>query len=47
MGLLIQFDDYLILKNNMSTLKETSIDDHDKANIVYMTDSDREAVNFG
>ena len=46
-GILIDFKDYPILKNNLSTLKETSIDDHDKNHIVYMTDSDREAVHFG
>lgn len=46
MGLLIRFDEYPILKNHLSTLRETSVDDHDRANIVYMTDSDREAVNF-
>ncbi|MDE6913747.1 MAG: hypothetical protein K2P35_08645 [Lachnospiraceae bacterium] len=43
---MINFDDYPILKNNLSTLKETSIDDHDKNHITYMTDSNREAVHF-
>lgn len=43
---MISFDDYPILKNNVSTLKETSIDKHDMNNIKYMTSSEREAVNF-
>ena len=30
----------------MSTLKETSIDDHDNAHIAYMTYSERDAINF-
>jgi hypothetical protein len=45
-GILIHFDNYDILKSNISTLKETSIDNHDKNNICYMTDSEIEAVNF-
>ena len=45
-GVMINFDDYPILKNNMSTLKETSIDYHDKEHISYMTNSSRSAVNF-
>ena len=43
---MINFKDYPILKNNLSTLKETSIDDHDKNHIMYMTDSNKEAVHF-
>lgn len=43
---MISFDDYPILKNNVSTLKETSIDNHDMNNIMYMTYSKRTAVNF-
>lgn len=43
---MIDFNDYPILKNNLSTLKETSIDDHNKSHIVYMTCSDRQAVHF-
>lgn len=43
---MINFDDYDILKNNISTLKETSIDNHDKTNIRYMTYSEKEAINF-
>ena len=43
---MIDFDDYPILKNNLSTLKETSIDDHDANHIVYMTCSNRQAVHF-
>lgn len=43
---MIDFNDYPILKNNLSTLKETSIDDHDASHIVYMTGSDRQAVHF-
>lgn len=45
-GTLINFDDYEILKRNISTLKQTSVDKHDMNNISYMTDSDRSAVNF-
>lgn len=45
-GILIRFDDYPILKNNISTLKETSVDKHDLNNIRYMTCSKRTAVNF-
>lgn len=45
-GILIRFDDYPILKNNVSTLKETSVDKHDLKNIKYMTCSKRTAVNF-
>lgn len=45
-GRLINFNDYDILKDNLSTLKETSVDQHDKKNVIYMTYSDREAVNF-
>lgn len=43
---MISFDDYPILKNHMSTLKETSIDDHDNTHIAYMTYSERDAINF-
>lgn len=43
---MINFNDYDILKQNISTLKATSIDDHDKTNIKYMTDSEKEAINF-
>ncbi len=43
---MINLNNYDILKNNTSTLKETSIDDHDKTNIKYMTDSKKEAINF-
>lgn len=43
---MINFEDYPILKNNMSTLRETSIDYHDKEHISYMTSSSRSAVNF-
>lgn len=43
---MIDFDKYPILKNNLSTLKETSIDHHDKNTIAYMTNSERIAVNF-
>ena len=45
-GILINFDDFPILKDNVSNLKETSIDDHDKNKISYMTNSKRDAVNF-
>jgi len=43
---LIDFNEYSILKDNMSTLRETSLDDHDPNSIAYMTNSDRGAVNF-
>lgn len=42
----IDFDEYPILKNNLSTLKETSIDHHEKNVVKYMTNSERKAVNF-
>ena len=45
-GIVINFNDYPILKDNMSTLKETSIDKHEQNKVTYMTDSDRDAVNF-
>lgn len=45
-GTLISFDDYPILKNNVSTLKETSVDKHDFNDVMYMTRSKRAAVNF-
>lgn len=45
-GILIDFNEYSILKDNMSTLKETSLDNHDPNDNVYMTNSDRCAVNF-
>lgn len=40
---MIDFDEYPILKNNLSTLKETSIDRHGGNTIRYMTNSDRAA----
>lgn len=43
---MIDFNEYFILKDNMSTLRETSLDDHDPNCIAYMTNSDRGAVNF-
>lgn len=43
---MIDFNEYSILKDNMSTLKETSLDNHDPNDNVYMTNSDRCAVNF-
>lgn len=43
---MIDFGDYSILKNNLSTLKDTSIDHHEKNMIKYMTNSEKEAVNF-
>lgn len=45
-GILIKFEDYPILNNHLSTLKDTSIDFHDQDNIQYMTNSERKAVNF-
>lgn len=43
---MISLDNYPILKNNVSTLKETSVDKHDMSNIKYMTCSERAVVNF-
>ena len=43
---MIKFEDYPILNNHLSTLKDTSIDFHDQDNIQYMTNSKRKAVNF-
>lgn len=37
---------YPIFCDNMTTLKNTSIDDRDKKNIVYMTESAKEVVRF-
>ena len=42
---MIDVNNYPILKNNMSTLKETSKDDHNGV-ASYMTDSEVEAINF-
>ena len=36
-GVMIKINDYKIFANNISTLKETSIDDHKKASPEYMT----------
>lgn len=43
---MIKFENYDILYSNMSTLKETSIDNRNKGYTAYMTVSDRAAVNF-
>ena len=43
---MIDFNDYDILKKHISLLKITSVDDHDKANIRYMTESEKAAINF-
>lgn len=43
---MIDFNEYSILKDNMSTLKETSLDNRAPDCIAYMTNSDRWAVNF-
>ena len=40
-GVLIDIEKYPILKDNLSTLKETSKDKHDNDEIKYMTYSDR------
>ena len=45
-GILIKFEDYPILQGHLSTLQAISIDDHEKDNVQYMTDSQRMAVNF-
>lgn len=44
--MMIHLSDYVIFKNHMSTLKDTSIDEHDKGTVLYMTESDFPAVNF-
>ena len=43
---MINIDEYDILKNNKSSLKELSKDDSDINNILYMTESDIEAINY-
>lgn len=43
---MINLDSYSVFAENKTTLRETSRDDSDAANVEYMTDSDREAVNF-
>lgn len=43
---MIDFNEYSILKDNMSTLRDTSLDDHAPNSIAYMTNSSREAINF-
>ena len=45
-GKMINFNDCIILENNMSNLKETSIDKRDSSNIKYMTSSECKAINF-
>lgn len=42
---MINIDDFEIFKNNLSTLKETSIDNHDGVDS-YMTESVLEVINF-
>ena len=43
---MIKIENYPSLNENMTTLKETSIDDRDKANPIYMTESMYPAVDF-
>ncbi|MBP3609495.1 MAG: hypothetical protein J6J42_04060 [Lachnospiraceae bacterium] len=43
---MIKIENYTILKNHMSNLKETSKDKHDNGEIFYMTESLLPAVNF-
>ena len=44
---MIDINKHKLLRDNVSTLKETSIDTHDNNNnIKYMTASEREAINF-
>ncbi len=43
---MIDISEHDILSENISTLKELSKDDHDSSNIVYMTESNLEAVSF-
>ena len=45
-AILIDINKHKLLRDNVSTLKETSIDTHDNNNIKYMTASEREAINF-
>lgn len=43
---MMDFDSYNIFVKNKKTLKETSKDDSDTANIQYMTESELEVVDF-
>lgn len=43
---MIDLNDYSILYNNKSTLKETSKDNSEKNNIQYMTESQLEVIDF-
>ncbi len=43
---MIKLSDYPIFSENLSTLKETSVDKSDHNNYVYMTESNRPVVSF-
>ena len=43
---MINIDSYPILKDSLASLKETSMDDADKKDIRYMTESDLSVINF-
>ncbi len=43
---MINFDDFEIFRENLSTLRKLSMDDSDALGIQYMTDSEMEAVDF-
>ncbi len=43
---MIDISSYPILSSNISALKDTSMDNRDDVTEVYMTESDRPAVNF-
>lgn len=45
-GRMINLSDYPIFKNNICTLKETSIDKKDNRTVMYMTDSSKSVINF-
>lgn len=43
---MLKLSDYRMFRENMATLKETSVDKRDEEHLEYMTESDREVVNF-
>lgn len=45
-GRMIKLSDYPIFSENLSTLKETSVDKRDSNNYIYMTESNRPVVSF-
>lgn len=43
---MVKLSEYAIFRESMSTLRETSIDDHDNKNHDFMTDSEMAVVDF-